>query len=145
MKIILVIITIIFIFTSCWTKQNPIDSILMSKIEKQAALDSLNKTSIELFPRKKYLGHIERRKTIEDQFWIKNIGKIDFNIISIESPCDCVEIKFVGDIIRPNDSLLINYSIRIDNNENEVKQAIIVIGNCDYGNQTFYTEAFIIP
>jgi len=145
MKFIFVIVTSIAIFSSCWTKQNPIDSSLLSKIEEQAALDSIYKTTIELSPKKNFLGHIEREKTIEGQFWIKNIGNIDFNIISIESPCDCVDIKFIGDVVSPNDSLLVNYCIRIYENENEVKQAIIVIGNCNFGNQTFYTEAFINP
>jgi len=105
-KIIIIVITIFFL-TSCWTRHNPIDSNLLSMIEQQAALDSTKKTTIEISPKKKFMGRVERTKTIDDHFWIKNTGNIDFNIIAIVSPCNCVAIKFIDNIIKPNDSLIV--------------------------------------
>ncbi len=145
MRTLFIIITNLILLNSCWTKHSTTNSSIILEINKQSSLDSVDKTKIEITPKKKFWGYIKRVEVIRDQFWIKNISNVDFKIVAIKSPCDCVNIDYVGDIIRPCDSLVVKYSIRVRKNETMVKQAIIVIGNCEYGNQTFYTEAYINP
>ncbi len=131
---------------SCWSERTKPDSEFMKLIELQASLDSSQKTTIRIAPKKVNLGVINRTKKIAGSFWIKNIGDIDFNILELRSNCDCCKIEFNdSNTIKANDSLEVKYTIKIRNNDDYISQSIVVIGNCQFGNQTFLIQAFINP
>lgn len=78
----------------------------MNTIKKQAALDSSLKTSIEIYPKKVFFRAKKNSGKVEGYFFIKNTGKIDFNILSIKSNCDCVTSQFgSAEKIEPNSNI----------------------------------------
>lgn len=116
----------------------------MKAIKAEASLDSNLKTTIEITPKKYFFGSIRPSTSINGFFIIKNTGKINFNILSIKSNCDCIKTKY-SDVkfIKPNDSLKIEYKMNIAGQKGQISNSIIVIGNCQYGNQTYYFEGTI--
>ena len=132
------------LITSCWSENSKPDTEFMKKIEFQSSLDSSLKTTIELSPKKVNLGSISRNRIVNGSFLIKNKGDKDFNILEIKPNCDCIKIKYTNIlIIKSNDSLLVNYSLDIHNYDRFISESIVVIGNCQFGNQTFIIQAFI--
>jgi hypothetical protein len=140
----ILIIVVLLCCYSCWSEGSRPNLKFVKLIEQQAALDSCHKTTIILEPKKVNLGPINKTRKIEGDFWIKNTGTIDFHLSSISTDCDCCTTQS-GNInsIKPNDSLKVKYSIDIQNVEKNISHAFAVIGNCQYGNQTFLIQAFI--
>lgn len=127
--------------TSCYTETKKPDYKFMNKIKQQSYLDSSSKTTISINPKKYYFGRVKSASILRDSFFIKNIGPIDFNIVDIKSNCDCIETIYrATKVIHPNDSLLIKYEMNTKNLNGSFQNSIIAIGNCQYGNQTYYFE-----
>lgn len=116
----------------------------MNTIKEQAALDSSLKTTIEIVPKKYYFGGIKQSISLSGYFFIKNTGKINFNIVSIKSNCDCIKTSYTETkFIKPYDSLKVEYQMNIADQKGQINNSIIAIGNCQFGNQTYYFEGSI--
>jgi hypothetical protein len=116
----------------------------MNTIKAQAALDSSLKTTIEIVPKKYYFGAIKQSNSLNGYFFIKNTGNINFNIVSIKSNCDCIKTSYAETkFIKPNDSLKVEYQMNIADQKGQINNSIIAIGNCQFGNQTYYFEGSI--
>lgn len=127
--------------TSCYTETKKPDYKFMNKIKEQSSLDSSLKTTISLTPKKYYFGKIKKTNKLDGSFYIKNFGKIDFDIVSIKSNCDCIKVVYNDTkVIHPNDSLIIKYEMTTKNMTGVFQNTIIAIGNCQNGNQTYYFE-----
>lgn len=144
MKQAVIFSIIAIILSSCYTKQNKPDYDFMKKIKELELLDSNQKTKILISPKKYYFGKLNPTNIIKGSFYIKNIGQRDFNYVSIKSNCNCIKTTY-QDIkaIHPNDSLLINYEMNTKKTKGLFQNTIIAIGNCQFGNQTFYFEGNI--
>lgn len=110
----------------------------MNSIKQQSFLDSSLQTNIKLIPKEFNFGNIKKGKSLNGYFYIKNEGKINFNIVSIKSNCDCIktiykEVAF----IKPNDSIRIEYRMNIADRKGLFSNTIIAIGNCPNGNATY--------
>lgn len=116
----------------------------MNIIKQQAALDSSLQTSIQIIPNKKDFGKKKKSEKLKGFFFIKNTGSINFHPVSIKSNCDCIITDYEAKQIKPNDSLKVNYEIDAKNQSGYTSNSIIAIGNCKFGNQTFYIEGIII-
>jgi hypothetical protein len=134
---------LIFLLTSCYTETQPPDYKLMKSIHLQAALDSSLKTTIELQPKKYFFGERRNIKTFTGSFVIKNKGPQPFKIAGIQSNCDCIFTRYDKNEIAPADSLKVSYEIDVRNSHGLIRNSIIAIGNCQFGNQTFYLEGNI--
>lgn len=131
-------------FSSCYTKTKKPDYAFMELIKQQAAIDSGKRTIIEITPRKYYFGSRKKSEKLQGFFYIKNKGKMNFRILAIRPDCDCIITDFQTKNIAPNDSLKINYVVDISNRLGFISNSIVAIGNCQFGNQTFYMEGTII-
>ena len=132
------------LFASCYTKTKKPDYAFMNTVKQQAALDSTKRTTIEIIPRKYYFGYKKKSETLKGFFYVKNVGKIHFNLLSIRPDCDCIVTDCNSKNILPNDSIKISYEINIKNKQGLISNSIVAIGNCQFGNQTFYLEGIII-
>ncbi|MEO7044122.1 MAG: DUF1573 domain-containing protein [Ferruginibacter sp.] len=137
-------ITLLYVsllFASCYTKTKKPDYKFMNLVRQQASLDSIQRTKISLSPKQYYFGKLKTTNELKGHFIIKNIGSIDFNINSIKSNCDCIQTIYSGTkIICPNDSLEVKYILNNKGLSGRFQNSIVVIGNCQYGNQTYYFE-----
>jgi len=141
----LIILGFLTIFTSCYTETKKPDYKFMNTIKTQATLDSTLKTTIEIIPKKYYFGSIKQSNSINGHFFIKNTGQINFNIISIKSNCNCIKTNYAEmKFIKPNDSLKVEYQMNVTDVKGQINTSIIAIGNCQFGNQTYYLEGFFI-
>ena len=86
------LLILLLLLNSCWSGKEKADGEFINAIKQQASLDSNKRTTIQIYPRYVNFGGIDRSKGIEGFFWVKNTGNIDFNIISLMSPCGCIEI-----------------------------------------------------
>lgn len=144
MNKLILFLTVSILATACYTETKKPDYKFMNTVKRQALLDTSLKTTILITPKKYYYGGIPTAKKLEGSFYVKNIGNKDFNIISIKSNCDCIKTSYPDmKIIHPNDSLKINYEMNATNIKGVFKNSIIAIGNCQYGNQTYYFEGTI--
>lgn len=134
---------ILVLFISCYTKNKKPDYDFMNKIKEQAGLDSTLKTQVELRPAKYFFGTKKNSEQLSGFFYIKNVGDNIFNPISIQSNCDCVAVDYIPKAIMPNDSLKVTYKMAIKNRTGFISNTIVAIGNCQFGNQTFYLEGTI--
>ena len=143
MNRLLLVIAMTFLLTSCYTETKKPDYKFMNKIKQQSLLDSSLMTIISLIPKKYYFGKIKNTDKIEGSFWIKNLGQVDFNIVSIKSNCECIKTTYLDTkTIHPNDSLIIKYQMITKNLKANFQNSIIAIGNCQNGNETYYFEGF---
>lgn len=131
-------------FISCYTETKKPDYHFMNIIKQQADLAPTLKTQIELRPAKYFFGTKKNSERITGFFYIKNAGDNIFNAISIQSNCDCITVDYPSKEILPNDSIQVKYEVNIKNSAGLISNSIVVIGNCQYGNQTFYLEGTII-
>ncbi len=134
---------ILILFISCYTKTKKPDYDFMNQIKQQAALDSTLKTQVELKPAKYFFGTKKNTERLSGFFYIKNVGNHIFNPISIQSNCDCIAVHYMSKAIMPNDSLKVTYEVAIKTRTGFISHSIVAIGNCQYGNQTFYLEGTI--
>jgi hypothetical protein len=116
----------------------------MNTVKQQAALDSTKRTTVEIIPRKYYFSYKKNSENLKGFFFIKNVGKVNFNLLSIRPDCDCVVTDYNAKKILPNDSIKISYEINIKKKVGLISNSIVAIGNCQFGNQTFYIEGTII-
>ena len=138
------ILAFFIIFTSCYTETSKPDYEFMNTIKAQASLDSSLKTTIEIVPKKFHFGTIKKSDSLYGYFFIKNTGKINFNIISIKSICSCIKTTYENTkTIKPNDSLKIQYKMNIVDQVGPISNSIVAIGNCQYGNQTYLFDGSI--
>ena len=131
-------------FASCYTKTQKPDYAFMHTVKQQAALDATKRTTIEIIPKKYFFGYRKNSEKLKGFFYVKNVGKINFNLISISPDCDCIVTDSNSQYILPNDSIKIGYQINIKNKRGLIRNSIVAIGNCQFGNQTFYIEGTII-
>lgn len=132
------------VFSSCYTEIKKPDYDFMNKIRQQVNLDSSLKTTIEIIPRKYDFGKRKFSQKLTGSFYIKNIGSISFNPISIKSNCDCIVTKYEAKSIEPMDSLKVEYEINTKSQAGYISNTIVAIGNCQFGNQTYRLEGTII-
>jgi hypothetical protein len=116
----------------------------MNTIKQQSFLDSSLQTKIKLIPKEFNFENIKKGDSLNGYFYIKNVGKRNFNIVSIKSNCDCIktiykEIAF----IKPDDSIKIEYRMNIADRKGLFSNTIIAIGNCPDGNATYLFEGNI--
>jgi hypothetical protein len=141
MNRLLTIILVTFLLTSCYTETKKPNYKFMNKVKQQSLLDSSLRTTISITPKKYYLGELKVTEKLEGSFSIKNTGTIDFQIVDIKSNCDCIKTTYPNiKIIRPNDSILVKYEMNTKGIKGAFQNSIIAIGNCQYGNQTYYFE-----
>jgi len=115
----------------------------MNLVHQQAGLDSSLKTTIELVPKKYFFGEKKNLKTLKGTFKIKNTGDKPFKIMSIESNCNCITTSYNRKEIAPGDSIKVDFILDLKNSRGLIRNSIIAIGNCQFGNQTFYIEGTI--
>ena len=132
------------LFASCYTKTKKPDYAFMNTVKQQAALSSTKRTTIEIIPKRNYFGYKKSSEKLKGFFYVKNVGKINFNLRSIRPECDCIVTDYNSKNILPNDSVKISYEININNKQGLISNSIVAIGNCQFGNQTFYLEGIII-
>lgn len=133
------------VLMSCYSKLRQPDNDFTNTIKKQASLDSSLTTTLEIIPKKYYFGSLKPTKSLSGSFCIRNIGKNDFQIVSIKSNCNCISTKYgQKKIIYPGDSLKVKYEMNTSDLRGIFQNTVIVIGNCQYGNQTYYFEGTII-
>ena len=141
MRQIFILLLVTTCIISCYTETKKPDYKFMNKVKEQSLLDSSLKTTISITPKKFYFGNLKATDKLNGSFYIKNIGKIDFQIVGINSNCDCIKTTYNDiKVIRPYDSLLIKYEMATKNLKGSFQNSIITIGNCQYGNQTYYFE-----
>ena len=116
----------------------------MQDVKQQAALDETRRTTIELIPKKYFFGYRKNSDKLKGFFYVKNVGKTNFNLLSISPDCDCILTDSNSKNILPNDSIKIRYQVNIKNKRGLIRNSIVAIGNCQFGNQTFYIEGTII-
>ncbi len=131
-------------FVSCYTELKKPDYDFMKRIKEQAGLAPTLKTQIELKPATYFFGEKKNSEHPTGFFYIKNIGKTIFSPVSIQSNCNCIIVDYPSKEILPNDSMMVMYEVNIKNSSGLISNSIVVIGNCQYGNQTFYLEGTII-
>ncbi len=103
----------------------------LDKVNYYAALDSTKRTEVVLSPRVVYIEDLLK----ENFFYVKNQGTIPFIIDSIFPPnCGCITVSYTKKRVNPNDSIKIDFFV---NGELKSSNAIVVVGNCNFGNQTF--------
>ena len=132
------------LFASCYTKTKKPDYAFMNTVKQQAALSPTKRTTIEIIPKTNYFGYKKSSEKLKGFFYVKNVGKINFNLCSIRPDCDCIVTDYNPKNILPNDSIKISYEININNKQGLISNSIVAIGNCQFGNQTFYLEGIII-
>lgn len=115
----------------------------MNNIRQQASLNTSLKTTIEI-PRKYDFGKKKFFEKLPGTFYIINIGRTNFIPISIKSNCDCIVTKYEVKAIEPNDSLKVEYEINTTSQAGCISNTIVAIGNCQFGNQTYFVEGTII-
>ena len=113
-------------------------------VKQQAALGPTKRTTIEIIPKRNYFGYKKNSEKLKGFFYIKNVGKINFKLIAIRPDCDCIVTDYNPKNILPNDSIKISYEINVKNKQGLISNSIVAIGNCQFGNQTFYLEGIII-
>jgi hypothetical protein len=138
------LLSILFLFASCYTVTQKRDDDFLHMIKLQAELDSVFKTSIELKPKKVFFGKRKNSEQLTGFFYIKNTGHINFNLLAIKANCDCIDTDFKTTRIAPNDSIKILYQVHLKNRTGFISNSIVAIGNCQFGNQTFLLEGTII-
>ena len=74
---------------------------------------------------------------------MKNTGNKKFQIVTIQSNCYCIQTEYYGKEILPGDSLVVKYKVNVKNQKGFIQNSIIAIGNCPFGNQTFYIDGSI--
>lgn len=116
----------------------------MNIVKQQAELAPTLKTQIELKPAKYFFGSMKNSERLTGFFFIKNTGDNIFNPISIQSNCTCITVDYPSKEILTNDSMMVKYEVNIKNTTGLISNSIVTIGNCQYGNQTFYLEGTII-
>jgi Protein of unknown function (DUF1573) len=142
--IMLSFIAVVTLFCSCHTETKIPSYNIITSIREQNSIDSSLKTTIVISPKKYFYKTTKNTNKVEGQFSIKNTGRIDFNIVAITSNCDCIKTTYKDvKVIPPGDSLTIKYEMTIINSERDLKNSIIAIGNCQFGNQTYYFEGSI--
>jgi hypothetical protein len=130
--------TIVIFLASCYTETKKPDYEFMNEVKQQSLLDSSLRTTILINPKKYYFGRVKNTDTLKGSFFVKNTGTIDFNIISIKSNCDCIKTIYPKiKIIQPNE---IKYEMNSKDLKGGFQNSIIAVGNCQYGNQTYYFE-----
>lgn len=134
---------ILILFISCYIKTKKPDYDFMNQIKQQANLDSSLKTQVKLRPAKYFFGKKNNSEQLSGVFYIKNVGSHIFNPISIQCNCDCIAVHYMSKAIMPNDSLKVTYVVAIKTRTGFISHSIVVIGNCQYGNQTFYLKGTI--
>ena len=132
------------LFASCYTKTKKPDYAFMNLVKQQATLSPTKRTTIEIIPKRNYFGYKKSSEKLKGFFYVKNVGKINFNLRSIRPECDCIVTDYNSKNILPNDSVKISYEININNKQGLISNSIVAIGNCQFGNQTFYLEGIII-
>jgi len=141
MKRFFLIFLIMSCFVSCYTETKKPNYKFMNKVKEQSLLDSSLRTTISINPRKFNFGNLKQTDKLNGSFYIKNTGKIDFQFIDIKSNCECIKTTYNDTkFIRPNDSLLIKYEMTTKKLKGSFQNTIIALGNCQYGNQTYYFE-----
>lgn len=128
---------------ACYTQTSKPDYIFMNMIKQQSTLDSNKRTTIEINPKKFYFGNLKSGDKLKGFFYIRNTGNLDFNLLAIRPDCACVKISPVITAIVPGDSLKINYELDLTSELGLISHSIVVIGNCSFGNQTFFMEGII--
>ena len=141
MKILLVLP---FFLTACYTKTSKPDYNFMNSIKLQDALDSNKRTAIEINPKKYYFGIRKNNEKLKGFFYIRNTGDFKFNILALRADCVCIKINKSLNYIKPGDSLKVIYEVDFTNMLGATSHSIVAIGNCAFGNQTFYMEGTII-
>ena len=134
---------VLILLSSCYTKRTSPDYDFMQKIAAQAALDAELKTTIEMLPKKYFFGKTSQPSFLKGSFTIKNTGDKNFQIVTIQSNCSCIQTEYNGKEILPGDSLEVKYKVNVKNQKGFIQNSIIAIGNCPFGNQTFYIEGCI--
>ena len=132
------------LFASCYTKTKKPDYAFMKTVKQQVALSPTKRTAIEIIPKRNYFGYKKNLEKLKGCFYVKNVGKINFKLIAIRPDCDCIVTDYNPKNILPNDSIKISYEINIKNKQGLISNSIVAIGNCQFGNQTFYLEGIII-
>lgn len=132
------------LFASCYTKTKKPDYAFMNTVKQQAALSPIKRTTIEIIPKRNYFGYKKNSEKLKGFFYIKNVGKINFKLVAIRPDCDCIVTDYNPKNILPNDSIKISYEINLKNKQCLISNSIVAIGNCQFGNQTFYLEGIII-
>lgn len=133
----------LIVFTSCYTETQKPDYKFMKLVHQQAGLDSSLKTTIELIPKKYFFGEKKNLKILKGTFQIKNTGDKPFKIISIESNCNCIITSYNRKEIAAGDSIEVAFLLDLKYSKGLIRNSIIAIGNCQFGNQTFYIEGTI--
>jgi hypothetical protein len=132
------------LLVSCYTKIKEPEYDFMNKIKEQAGLGPLLKTRIELQPRKYMFNKKRFGEKLTGSFYIKNVGNIDFNAAAITSNCECIKTEYETVTIKPDDSLRVNYEVDVNGQSGYITSSIVVVGNCQFGNQTYFIEGTII-
>lgn len=132
-----------FFLTACYTKTSKPDYIFMNTIKQQAILASTKQSTIEIIPKKFYFGNKKSGDKLKGTFCIRNTGKLKFNLLALRGDCACIKIVTEIKAIEPGDSLKINYDVDFKNTIGATSHTIAAIGNCAFGNQTFYMEGTI--
>ncbi len=141
---ILSFIAVVTLFCSCHTETKKTSYNIITSIKEQNSIDSSLKTTIVISPKKYFYKTSKNTKKVEGQFFIRNTGRIDFNIVAITSNCICIKTTYKNvKVIPPGDSLIVKYEMKIIDPERDLKNSIIAIGNCQFGNQTYYFEGSI--
>lgn len=135
---------ILILFSSCYTETKKPNYKFMNSIKQQSFLDSSLQTKIKLIPKEFNFGNIKNGDSLHGYFYIKNVGKRNFNIVSIKSNCDCIKTDYNETaFIKPDDSIKIEYRMNIAHRKGLFSNTIIAIGNCSNGNATYLFEGNI--
>ena len=135
------LILIMFFLASCYTETKKPDYKFMNKVKQQSLLDSSLKTTISINPKKYHFGKLNSAEKLRGSFYITNTGKIDFQIVDIKSNCDCITATYSDiKLIHPSDSILVNCVMNTKDLKGVFQNSIIAVGNCQYGNQTYYFD-----
>src|ERR1035437_3902042 len=143
-KLVLYTTFLLFSFSSCYTKRMKPDYKFMEMVTQQSRLNDSLKTTITISPKTFKFDTIQDNNHIRGMFFIKNTGNKDFNIVSITPSCDCIDVSFLKiKAIHSGDSLQVNYIMNINNKKGKFSNAIVAVGNCQFGNQTYFFTGYI--
>jgi len=116
-------------------------------ILKMKSLPESTLTNIFIDSHIKFYDTVYLGSDITGYFSIKNIGKNNLLISSIQSGCNCIKIDNYNDvveaIIQPGDSVLLNFTVPFVQEEGYLSKGLTIIGNFHPYYRRILIEAYV--
>ncbi len=138
---IIAIVIVFIIFFKIGNKEEKVrrEYSFMPLVQKELKKDSNKLTEIKIIPKfKSYSPTLKIGDSINDFFYVKNMGKIDFESAYIGEDCSCTNVYPEKIKIKPGDSIKISFKTTLKKMVSlDAIRIIAVIGNTKFGGKAF--------